>query len=139
MRAGGLTLFVFLAGTVHAQPQPADAVLVVPSGQPVTLQDVIWGQPGAEGLTARFRFVAPEISQNGGSVGFEVAIVDMDFLCDSYALPRVLTQTGPKPSQIIVSFAEEPVEFGLITDAMQFIETYSFDSNRCIWEGYHDE
>jgi len=119
-----------------AGAQPIDALLQVPSGQPVTLQDVIWGEPGPEGLTARFRFIAPEIAAIGGSITFDEAIEDMDHLCNTYALPRALSHTGPKPSQIIVSFAERAVEFGVVTDATQFIESYSIDTGECVWEAF---
>lgn len=117
-----------------AEPQAVDAVIEVPSGQPVTLQDVIWGEIGPQGLTVRFRFVAPEIAADGGSVSFEEAIGDMDHICNSYALPRAVTTTGPRPSQIIVSMAETAVEFGVMTDATQFIEAYSIEGDTCVWE-----
>lgn len=132
-----VTAGLVLAGaTAQAEPQPVDALLPVPSGQPVTLQDVIWGAPGPGGLTARFRFIAPEIAAIGGSITFDEAIEDMDFLCETYALPRVDTLTGPKPTQVIVSFSDQPVEFGVISDATQFIESYSIENGTCEWEQF---
>lgn len=105
----------------------------VPSGQRVTLEDVIWGEPGDEGLTVRFRFLAPAIGRGG--VGFARASADMQHLCDSYALPRAVTVTGPRPERIIVSLSDVPVPFGeAAPEAVQFIEVYSVAGGRCVWE-----
>lgn len=114
-----------------AAPALAETV-PVPSGRAVTLQDVIWGEPGDEGLTVRFRFVAPAI---GGLRGFARAEADMQHLCDAYALPRALTVTGPRPARIVISLADRPVEFGAAAlEATQFIEVYSIETGACVWE-----
>ncbi|HEX9858131.1 MAG TPA: DUF6497 family protein [Paracoccaceae bacterium] len=111
-----------------------DALIEVPSGQPVTLQDAIWNEPGPEGLTLRFRFIAPQIARNGGSVDFETAVGDMRALCDSYALPRI-ADLGPVPAQIIISLSDVPVPFGeAMPDATQFFEAFSVQDGVCIWE-----
>ncbi len=114
----------------------SDAVILVPSGQSVTLQDVIWNAPGPAGLVARFRFVAPEIARDGGAVNFEVASADMAALCQHYALPR-LAEFGPAPTQIIISLSDQPVPFGQAApDATQFFEAYRIESDTCIWEAF---
>jgi hypothetical protein len=116
-----------------AAPAMAETV-PVPSGQAVTLQDVIWGEPGDEGLTVRFRFVAPAIR---GPRGFARAEADMQHLCDTYALPRALTVTGPRPERIVISLADRPVEFGApAPEAVQFIEVYAIDTGACVWEPF---
>jgi hypothetical protein len=120
-----------------AAPTAAQDLIAVPSGQPVTLQDVIWGEPGPDGLTARFRFVAPQIARDGGSVDFDTAIEDMDHLCNTYALPRISTVTGPTPQQIVISLSDIPVPFGeMQPEATQFFEGYAIEDNACIWEVY---
>jgi hypothetical protein len=112
----------------------ADQPIAVPSGQVVTLQDVIWG-PGPEGLVARFRFLAPAIARDGGTVDFETAAADMEYLCNTYAIPRVETVTGPRPEQIIVTLADRAVPFGSAApEATQFIDTFHLTDGRCIWE-----
>ena len=59
---------------------PGDpAAVTLPSGQEVTLIDVVWNAPGPEGLAARFRFLAPAIAREGGTVGFEDASADMAY------------------------------------------------------------
>lgn len=127
------------------QPLPAgsapllvgdDTPLPVPSGQVVTLLDVIGDAPGPAGATLRFRFLAPQIARTGGRIGFEQAAADMQALCDSFALPR-LAELGPRPSQIIISFSDIPVPFGAtMPEATQYIEAFSVRDNACIWEVY---
>ena len=68
-----------------------DQPITVPSGQAVTLQETIWNVPGPEGLVTRFRFIAPGIAREGGTVDFETASADMLHLCQSFALERVTT------------------------------------------------
>ena len=71
--------------------------ITVPSGQDVTLQDVIWSEAGPAGLALRFRFVAPRIARMGGDIAFEVASEDMMALCESYALPRTIRLVDRMP------------------------------------------
>lgn len=105
----------------------------VPSGQPMTLQDVIWNVPGTDGLATRFRFLAPGIAPGGG-VDFDTASADMLALCDGFALPRVI-DNNPPPSQIIISLSATPVPFGeAAPDVAQFFESYRIENGACQWE-----
>jgi hypothetical protein len=119
----------------EAMIEPGDETLIpVPSGQPVYLQDVIWNAPGPEGLAVRFRFIAPEIARDSGTVSYEDAADDIFHLCQTFALPRV-TEFGPQPMQVIVSFSDQPVPFGeSAPEATQFFEAFSYDDGHCIWE-----
>ena len=113
----------------------ADEQVSVPSGQPVTLQEVIWNEPGPAGLTVRFRFLAPEIG-TGGSIGFEAASADIQALCESYALPRIAEQ-GPTPAQVVISMADVPLPFGeAAPEATQFFEAFTIRDGICIWEPF---
>jgi hypothetical protein len=118
-----------------AQIQPGDGVLIpVPSGQPVSLQEVVWNVPGPDGMTLRFRFIAPEIARNGGSVDYDTASADMVYLCTHYALPK-LAQYGPQPTQIVISLSDRDVPFGETTpEATQYFDAYSYQDGACIWE-----
>ena len=108
----------------------------VPSGQEVSFLDVVLDAPGPIGLTARFRFVAPAIAKNGGTVDFETASADMVHLCQNFALPRI-SDIGPQPSQIVISLSDRPVPFGeAAPDATQFFEAYTIRDNACIWEAF---
>jgi hypothetical protein len=119
------------------QALPGDpAAITLPSGQVARLQDVVWNAPGPDGLTLRFRFIAPAISQQGGTVDFETAAADMLWLCQTYALPRVPV-TGPRPSQIIISLADRDLPFGQAApDATQFFEAYGLEDGQCIWTAF---
>ena len=129
---GGLIAAILLASPAFGQE-----LVPVPSGQPVTFLDAIWNEPGPAGLTARFRFVAPQIAQQGGTVDFDTASADMEDLCNTYALPRIETTTGPRPAQVVISLSDRPVEFGVISpDATQFFEAYSIVDGACVWEAF---
>lgn len=128
MVAGALMV---VAGTAAAQE-----VIDVPSGQPVTFHDSIASEPGAEGLTLRFRFLAPQIARDAGVMPFELAAGDMDFLCESYALPR-LAEIGPNVAQIVITLMDRPVPFGEPDpEATQFFEAYRPENGGCVWEGF---
>jgi hypothetical protein len=118
-----------------AQTAPGDDTLIpVPSGQPVTLQDVIWNVPGPEGLTLRFRFIAPQIARDAGSVDYETAAADILHLCQTYALPR-MGEFGPQPSQIVISMSDMAVPFGeTAPQATQFFEAFKHQDGICISE-----
>ena len=110
----------------------SDALLQVPSGQAVTLQEVIWNVRGVLGLTLRFRFVAPDLAGQE----LDSALADMQALCESFAMPRS-TDFGPVPRQIIISIADAPRPFGeAAPDAVQYFEAYRIENGACIWEIY---
>jgi hypothetical protein len=130
-----------LAGPAAAQEagvelvvEPGDGKRIeVPSGQEVTLQDVIWNAPGPDGLALRFRFLAPGIAPGGG-VDFDTAAADMQHLCDSYAAPRIADQ-GPHPDQVIISLSDVAVPFGeAAPEATQFFESFRIEEGVCVWE-----
>jgi hypothetical protein len=130
-----------LAGSAAAQEagvelvvEPGDGARIeVPSGQEITLQDVIWNAPGPNGLALRFRFLAPGIAPGGG-VDFETAAADMQHLCDAYALPRIADQ-GPHPEEVIISLSDVPVPFGeTAPEATQFFESFRIEDGVCVWE-----
>lgn len=124
------------AGMAYGQegPQVVDgmaAAVQVPSGQAVTLQDVIWNVPGPDGMTTRFRFLAPAIADG---VDFDAAEADMIHLCEAFAVPR-LTEFGPQPEQVVISLSDRAVSFGdSAPDAVQFFESYRIEDGKCLWE-----
>lgn len=113
-----------------------DALIPVPSGQAVRFLDVIRSDPGPEGLALRFRFVAPDIARDGGTVDADAAHADMLALCTDYAMPR-LPMPGPVPSQIIIVLSDREVPFGeTLPEATQYFEAYSLIDGTCIWEPF---
>lgn len=106
----------------------------VPSGQPVELQEVLVDQMGVE-TWVRFRFVAPQIARDGGTVDHAVAAPDMSHLCTTLAIPY-LTDQALAGDVIVISLADRPTEFGTADpDATQFFEAYRLQDGICIWEG----
>lgn len=139
--AGGPTLWgrgcVFTL-TVCAALLPATAAIAsepiaVPSGLDVSYHDIIWDTPG-EGLTYRFRFLAPSIAE--GEIDYMSVASDMEFLCNDFALPR-LAQIGPQPNRITITLMEEPVDFGIMSPGItQYFESFSLENDLCIWEAF---
>lgn len=122
--------------TCAGQGAFAQEEIKVPSGQAVTFVDMIRDAPGPEGLTYRFRFLAPAIDRAAGTVTDEQAMDDMADLCSTYVLPR-LANLGPTPSQIVISLADRPVDFGTPNpDATQFFEAFSLQDGACVWDGF---
>ncbi len=121
---------ILVAPSVQAQ-----ALIKVPSGQPVTFQDVIWEVEGDKNIY-RFRYIAPKIARDGGDIGFDQAEIDLRYLCEHSAL-AVLTEQNRDVDRIIVSLSDRAVEFGK-TDpkATQFFDSYTPDGAACIWEGF---
>lgn len=106
----------------------------VPSGQMVTLQEVLLDDAPGE-LWVRFRFLAPEITRDGGSVASYAASADMEYLCQDLAVPY-LDNHDIEPARVVISLADRPVEFGASDpEATQFFEAYRLEDARCIWEG----
>ncbi len=109
-------------------------VISVPSGQEITLLEVIWNVPGPDGMATRFRFLAPGIAPSALGVNFEAATADMLHLCQEFAVPKVLG-SAVIPTQIIISLSDRPVPFGETDeDATQFFEAYRLENGVCIWE-----
>ena len=113
----------------------AEGEILVPSGNVVTFTEMLWDRPGS-GLTYRFRFVGPDIVLPEGELDYELVERDMAHLCQDFASPR-LSQTGPKPGQIVISIADRATEFGEPNpDATELFEAYSVQDNTCTWEPF---
>ena len=112
-------LALLLAAPALAQEAPE-----VPSGQPVTLYEVL-----LEDGRQRWRFLAEEVR------GLEVdaVLADMQALCDGYILPTV--QDDRRGDEIVVNLMDRVVAFGdSDPDARQHFEAYRIENGACIWE-----
>ena len=126
------TLLPALAVLAACQDEAPEGAIPVPSGRDVRLIDVITNAPGNEGAAARFRFLAPGLTEADLAASEE----DMQALCDSYALPRIDGMV-PEPQQIIISLAAEAVPFGQpAPEVVQFFEIYRVDGQSCQWEPF---
>ena len=111
---------------------PAQAE-TVPSGQPITLHEVLVDQVNDE-TWLRFRFIAPLIARDTGTIDYATAAPDMQHLCDTVALSYMqdLTLEG---EMIVISLSDRETEFGTPDpDATQFFEAFRPVDNSCIWE-----
>ena len=128
VKASAIALIAMCGLPALAEGSAKDIML--PSGLKAGLQEMLWDRPG-HGLVYRFRFVAPEFT---GDEAFETIRDDMEFLCNSYALPK-LSDVGPQPSQVIISLADQPSVFGEFDpDVVQVFEAYAVEDGNCIWE-----
>ncbi|WP_254437221.1 DUF6497 family protein [Ruegeria arenilitoris] len=126
-------VLAFLAWTSPAIAQPEN-LLPVPSGQPVHLSDVLLDNNPGE-LWVRFRFIAPKIGSDVGRIGYDVASVDMEHLCQTLAVAYV-AKYELDPARVVISLSDRPLEFGRSSpDATQFFEAYRLEQSQCIWEG----
>lgn len=134
--AAGLVCLALTCGPSMATPALAGGDIALPSGRSVTFHDVIWGEPGPEGLTVRFRFLEPGLAEVIAATPYDELEADMRALCESYAIGRI-ANIGPQPAQIIVSISDRPVTFGEADpEAAQIFEAYRRDGETCIWEPF---
>ena len=124
----------FLAVLILPMPLWAAEDIALPSGQTVTLLETLSDIPGNDGLAMRYRFLAPEIARDGGTIDADTAGGDMDWLCNTYAVPR-LPKNGPQPAEIVISMSDRDVPFGEDhPEATQFFNSYSIEDGVCHWE-----
>ncbi|WP_417262799.1 DUF6497 family protein [Celeribacter sp.] len=130
--SAALASVVGFAALAELTPVEAEG-LTVPSGQPVTFYDTVMDQP-AMGLTARFRFLAPELPRYLKDLSYEELEADLSALCVSYALPRL---SAPEPAMIVISLSEAPTEFGSTDpEVAQVFEAYRPVDGLCEWEAF---
>ncbi|WP_241484021.1 DUF6497 family protein [Ruegeria sp. ANG-R] len=127
-------LAIAAVGVLASGSAQATNLLPVPSGQPVELSDVLLDTNPGE-LWVRFRFIAPKIGSTAGRITYDIAVVDMEHLCETLAVPYV-AQHELVPARVVISFSDRPLEFGTSEpDATQFFEAYRLEKSQCIWEG----
>lgn len=122
------------AALILAAPALAeDGVVTAPSGQVVTLTDVLVEEnPWSGEVQVVVRLVAPAIA---GPDAVSTAIrADMDWACETWGLPAAAELTSP-PDWIVVEMMEGPAQRGEPTPGLRrLFETYRPDGAICIWE-----
>jgi hypothetical protein len=120
---------------LSAAPAASQNDYAVPSGQVVTLREILIDEEtGAPWL--RFRFLAPAIAREGGTVAPVAAADDMDHLCREIAAPYVEAQ-GLAPERIVISLSDRDLAFGETNpDATQFFDVFRLEDGLCIWEEF---
>jgi len=120
----GCVAAVFLATPVAAQE--------VPSGQNVTLSEVLIDSVGAE-QWLRFRFLAPQIARDDGDLSYADVADDFQHLCDGFATPY-MADFDLEGDVIVISLMDRPVPFGTADpDATQFFEAFRVEDGACVW------
>jgi hypothetical protein len=120
-----------LLGFVLPLPIWAAEVIEVPSGQVVTLLEAVSTVPGNNGPALRFRFLAPAIARDGGTIDADTAGTDMNHLCNDFALKH-LPQGGSRPAEIIISLSDRDVPLGEDNpEATQFFISYRIEDGVC--------
>jgi hypothetical protein len=124
----GLALAAGGAGALERLPVP-----VLPSGLEMRLQEIVLEEmPDGQFDYARFRFVAPGIIGDKAP-DLEARAKDMEFLCNSYALPHLEINQG-RYDRIVISLADRETELGVADpQATQFFEIFSVENGACIW------
>ncbi len=120
-----------MSGSVFAAQGQSSPSIAVPSGQQVTLSEVLLDDAPGE-LWARFRFVAPDVTPEtqASSSG------DIDHLCGALAQPY-LAQYDIHPARVVISMSSRELPFGSTDpDVTQFFETYRLEGETCVWEGF---
>lgn len=135
---GGATLWVWGCALALAlaltSPLAADEI-PVPSGQPVTLSEVLVDEVGAE-TWLRFRFLAPQIARDGGTISYGQAAADMEQLCAAFALPYI-AEWDLSGALIVISLSDRAVPFGQADpDATQFFDAFTVQDGTCMWEEF---
>ena len=132
-RGRGCGIIIGLA--LLAAPLNAQTLTAVPSQQPLTLSEVLIDDAPGE-IWLRFRFLAPQIARDGGSIDSTAASADMEYICNSFALPYMSSQ-NLAAARIVISMMDREVAFGETDpDATQFFEVYRPEEGRCIWEAF---
>lgn len=131
----GCNVFCLVLITSFGQTARAQDVVAVPSGQLVALNEVLVDDTPGE-TWVRFRFVAPEIAQDGGTISYDIAASDIDHLCQAFVL-SYLQEFDLTPARVVISMSDRDVAFGATApDATQYFEVFRPEKTRCIWEEF---
>lgn len=129
------TISLILALAPAASTAAAQQAIPVPSGQPVTLGEVLIDER-PDATWVRFRFVAPRIGDGPGEVTYDIAAADMEHLCQYLVLPY-LAKYALEPARVVISLSDRPVPFGTSDpQATQYFEAFRPEATRCIWEDF---
>ncbi|ASM71487.1 hypothetical protein SULPSESMR1_00655 [Pseudosulfitobacter pseudonitzschiae] len=107
----------------------------VPSGQAVELQEVLIDDTSGTSIL-RFRFLAPAIARDGGTMSYVDSARDIEELCVRTVIPYI-AEYALTPQIVVISLADRAVEFGQPDpDATQFFDAFRIEGDTCIWEAF---
>ncbi len=107
----------------------------VPSGQAIDLQEVLIDDTSGTNML-RFRFLAPAIAREGGTMSYIDSAPDIEDLCARIVIPYI-AEYALSPKVVVISLADRAVEFGQPdADATQFFDAFRIENDTCIWEAF---
>ncbi|GHA54666.1 hypothetical protein GCM10008927_20580 [Amylibacter ulvae] len=113
-----------IAGGAMAQPVPD-----LPSGLVVQLYDLRQIVEDGEPSLLYLGFLADDLS----SVEYETASVDLDYLCENFALAEV-AQSGQETDEVSIRIMDQPIAYGdADPDVKQFMSFYDITTGQCTW------
>jgi hypothetical protein len=112
---------------------PASADLVVPSGQQVSVLDVLVEDQGGQ-PTLVIRLLTPDIARGGAALNYDAVEADFDAICGAVGLP-VRALAGSTASHIIVVMMDRMLPRGTPDpEATQYISEFRVEDGRCMLE-----
>lgn len=130
-----LSVFAALGGALSGAATAGDLEEspVVPSGNQLTLQEVIFETRQDNSRVARYRYVMPAIAQG---IAFKDVESDFAVLCDGFIV-KALREKSKTVDQVIVSLSDRETEFGVTSaQAIQYFEAFRLENDTCIWEAF---
>ncbi|WP_371155020.1 DUF6497 family protein [Jannaschia sp. 2305UL9-9] len=108
----------------------------LPSGQAAVLWQVLWERVDGADTQAILRFIAPAVAREGGTIGYDAARADMDWLCTTHGLP-VAALPYARSDSIVITLMDRGVPRG-VTDpaASQFFALYRVVDGACVAEDF---
>ncbi len=104
----------------------------MPSGQSIVLWEVVWERVEGAGTQAVLRFIAPDVARDGGAVGADAALGDMDWLCATHGVPVAALPTA-RSDAVVVTLMDRPVPRGSVDpEATQYFGLYSIEGGDCL-------
>jgi hypothetical protein len=91
------------------------------------------GAPEGEAAQMVLRLIAPRLGAEDGP-GFDAAAADMDWLCQTHALP-LADLPYAQGGTVVVNLMDRPVPRGRAApEAVQFFQTYRIEGGACVPE-----
>ncbi len=120
---------LFIGTTAFADLPP------VPSGQNLEIFEEIFQTTTPTRRQFYLSVLAPEIKE-GGAISYETASLDIDVLCNDYALQKAQTPTDGLDAarEVVIRMMDRPVTYGETNpDAKQYMGFYDISEGLCEW------
>ncbi len=107
--------------------------VTLPSGAGVAFHDAMWEEDSG---ALRLRYIVDAVADPAYAAQDQAVFADMEWLCESQALPMIRVNGNPWDA-VLITLMAEPLPFGEIApDVVQFFEAFQIVDNHCIWDEY---